>query len=232
VAPALYLIDDETVDWLAAYAHAGGHLVLGPRTAYADHEGRARAEHAPGRLNAVAGVRYDEFSNLTDDLPVSELGGCPFELPHDATATRWVEGLTTLDAEAVVGYRHPHFGQWPAVTTRRHGAGRVTYVGTIPGRSLARALAAWLAPDPVAGWADLPGSVTATTGTASGGRRVHILHNWNWEPIEIAAPRSLADALTGVPVHAGSFLRLGAWDVRVLVDVAEHADRGREDGGT
>ncbi|TDC59449.1 beta-galactosidase, partial [Micromonospora sp. KC207] len=42
VVPALYLVDDATIDWLAAYAHAGGHLVLGPRTAYADQEGRAR----------------------------------------------------------------------------------------------------------------------------------------------------------------------------------------------
>jgi beta-galactosidase len=42
--PGLYLADDTTLDWLAAYAHAGGHLVLGPRTGYADHEARARHE--------------------------------------------------------------------------------------------------------------------------------------------------------------------------------------------
>ncbi|NUR88359.1 MAG: beta-galactosidase, partial [Nonomuraea sp.] len=47
LAPALYLADDATLDRLAAYAHAGGHLVLGPRTAYADQEARARPEPAP-----------------------------------------------------------------------------------------------------------------------------------------------------------------------------------------
>jgi hypothetical protein len=25
VVPALYVVDDATLDWLAAYAHAGGH---------------------------------------------------------------------------------------------------------------------------------------------------------------------------------------------------------------
>lgn len=90
VVPALCLAHDDTLDWLAAYAHAGGHLVLGLRTGDADHEARARHEPAPGRLTAAAGVHYDEFSDLEQPLPVS--------------------------------------------------------VGTVPGRDLARALAAWHAP--------------------------------------------------------------------------------------
>ncbi|ELP67387.1 hypothetical protein STRTUCAR8_08367, partial [Streptomyces turgidiscabies Car8] len=56
VVPALYVVHDSTLDWFAAYAHAGGHLVLGPRTAYADHDARARHELAPGRLVDAAGV--------------------------------------------------------------------------------------------------------------------------------------------------------------------------------
>jgi hypothetical protein len=113
IAPALYVADDGMLDWLGAYAEAGGHLVLGPRTGYGDH---------------------------------------------------------------------PHFGRWPAVTIRRHGAGRVTCVGTVPGRDLARALAVWLAPTPCSGWQGLPDSVTVATGTAPDGRRVHVVHNWSASP--------------------------------------------------
>lgn len=58
--------------------------------------------------------------------------------------------FVALDAEVLVEYDHPHFGRWPAVTTRRHGEGSVTYVGTVPGRALAHALARWLAPFPFA----------------------------------------------------------------------------------
>src|SRR5581483_5138243 len=216
VVPGFYLADDTTLDWLAQYAQAGGHLVLGPRTGYADQEARARHEPAPGRLVTAAGVTYDEFSNLSRDIPVHTSVGSPLSLPANATATRWVEALKVADADVLAEYDHPHFGRWPAVTTRRHGAGRVTYVGTVPGRGLAQALAAWLAPNPRSGWKGLPATVTATTGTAPDGRRVHIVHNWSWLPTTAKVPARLSDALDGASIPAGAALNLGAWDVRVL----------------
>ncbi|MEV7732947.1 beta-galactosidase [Streptomyces sp. NPDC088921] len=217
VVPALYVTDDGTLDWLAAYAHAGGHLVLGPRTGYADHEARARQEPAPGRLTAAAGVQYEEFSNLMRDIPLRAVPGSPLAPAEQATATRWVDGLTVLDAEVLAAYDHPHFGRWPAVTTRRHGTGRVTCVGTVPGRDLARVLAAWLAPAPSSGWQNLAPSVTATTGTSPDGRRVHVVHNWSWDPTQVTAPTALSDVLDGTSARAGTPLHLGAWDVRIFV---------------
>jgi len=216
VVPALHVVDDRTIDWLAAYAHAGGHLVLGPRTAYADHLARARHEPAPARLVEAAGVRYEEFSNLPSAVPLRAVLGGSLDLPEIATATRWADGLTVLDAEVLAGYDHPHFGRWPAITTRPHGAGRITCVGTVPGRDLARSLVRWLAPVPASGWGGLPASVTATTATSPDGRRVHIIHNWSWEPVRVAAPVDLADVVTRNPIRAGTDLALGAWDVRIL----------------
>jgi beta-galactosidase len=217
VVPGYYVTRDETLDWFAAYAKAGGHLVIGPRTAYADHEARARQESAPGRLAEVAGVHYDEFSNLIRDVLLHAVSEGPLELPSDATATKWADGLVVTDAQVLATYQHPHFRHWPAITTRRHGQGRVTVVGTVPGRGAARALAAWLAPTARSGWSGLPESVTVTTGTAPDGRRVHVVHNWNWGTVRIPAPEDLTDALDGTSVTEGSPVRLGAWDVRVLV---------------
>ncbi|MDQ1073581.1 beta-galactosidase [Streptomyces canus] len=226
VVPALYIAADATLDWLAAYAHAGGHLVLGPRTGYADHEARARHEPAPGRLAEAAGVQYDEFSNLAGTVPVRAVPGGPLQVSAQATATHWAEGLTVVGAEALASYEHPHFGRWPAVTTHHHGAGRVTCVGTVPNRDLAQALAAWMAPDTHGGWQELPESVTATTGTAPDGRRVHIVHNWSWQPARARTPVNLADVLNGDLVPAGAALDLGPWDVRVLVSADTAADPG------
>ncbi|MFC8662231.1 beta-galactosidase [Streptomyces sp. NPDC057199] len=217
LVPALYIAADSTLDWFAAYAEAGGHIVLGPRTGYADHEARARHEPAPGRLVEAAGVQYDEFSNLLREVPVRPASGGPLDLPEGATATHWADGLTITDADVLVEYDHPHFGRWPAVTTRRHGAGRITTVGTVPGRDLAQALAAWMTPGSRNTWTSLPQSVTATSGTSPDGRRVHIVHNWSWEPASVPAPVDLTDALTGTSLPAGTALDLGAWDVRVLV---------------
>jgi beta-galactosidase len=216
VVPGLYLADDTTLDWLVQYASAGGHLVIGPRTGYADLEARARHEPAPGRLAAAAGVTYDEFSNLSRDIPLRAVAGSRLNLPPNATATRWVECLTVTDADVLAEYDHPHFGSWPAVTTRRHGAGRVTYVGTVPGRGLAQALATWLAPEPRSGWRGLPATVTAATGTSPDGRRVHIVHNWSWLAAHVKTPLRLVDALDGSSLPTGSQLNLGPWDVRVF----------------
>jgi beta-galactosidase len=129
-----------------------------------------------------------------------------------------------VDADVLAEYDHPHFGRWPAVTTRRHGAGRVTCVGTLPGRDLARSLATSLAPSPVSGWTDLPASATATTGTSPNGRRVHVIHNWSPLPVEVRAPRDLTDVLSGDAVRTGQPVHLDSCDVRVftVADDAPH----------
>jgi beta-galactosidase len=159
-------------------------------------------------------------------VAVRAAAGSPLDLPEGAAATRWVEGLTVTDTEVLAEYEHPHFGRFAAVTSRRHGSGRVTCVGTVPGRALAAALASWLVPAPCGGWAGLPESVTATTGTAPDGRRVHVVHNWSWEPVRVTAPVGLEDVLADASdavvgsigsVAPGTAVELGPWDVRVFV---------------
>ncbi len=218
VVPGLYIADDATLDWLAAYAAAGGHLVLGPRTAYADEEARARTDVMPARLAEAAGVWYDEFSNLTGELPVRAAPGAPLTLPPGAAGTRWVDGLQPEGAEILAGYEHPHFGRWPAVTTREHGRGRITYVGTEPNPDLAAALFRWLAPVRDGDWRDRPASVTTTGATGRDGRRVRFVHNWSWEPTTVRLPAAVRDLLSGTDHDQGTELHLGAWDVRVLLE--------------
>lgn len=212
VVPGLYLADDETLGHLLAYAEAGGHLVLGPRSGYADEEGRARTEMSPAKLTEAAGVCYDEFSNLAEDLPVTgqlTTGG-------ESRATRWVDGLVAEDATVLARYDHPHFGRWPAVTTRAAGQGRITVVGTVPGAALARQLMAWLVPERRDGWHDLPETVTVTGATAANGRRLFFVHNWSFTPATVRVPAGVADVLSDVHFAAGEDLHLAAWDVRVL----------------
>ena len=223
VAAGLYLTDDATLDWLRAYADAGGHLVIGPRTGYADTEARARTDRMPARLADAAGVWYDEFSNLPAPIEVTAAPGA-LDLPPDAAATRWIDGLQPDGATVLATYQHPHFGRWPAVTTRDHGRGRITHVGTVPNIPLAEALLRWAAAGRQTGWPALPVSVTCTGATASDGRRLRFLHNWSWRPTVVTAPVECRDALTGKQLPAGRDIELAAWDVRILA-------RGRDDSG-
>ncbi|ANP71516.1 beta-galactosidase [Cryobacterium arcticum] len=219
LVPGFFTAADIELDWLDAYAAAGGHLVLGPRSAYADREGRARQDVQPARLAEAAGAWYDEFATLPEPVPVTDAGGGLALWPGSA-ATAWLDGLSPTGADALVGYEHPHFGRWAAVTSHVHGAGRVTVVGTVPNQALAHSLAAWLVPDPVAGWTGLPESVTVTTSSAPDGSRVYFVHNWSWAPVTLTAPTQLSDLISGSALDHGSTLELGAWDVRVFTDSA------------
>jgi beta-galactosidase len=50
---------------------------------------------------------------------------------------------------------------------------------------------------------------------------VHIVHNWNWDPVSVTAPLPLADVLAGTSIAANTSVQLGPWDVRVFVSDEE-----------
>ena len=108
VVPGLYIADDATLEGLKAYAAAGGHLVLTPRTGYADEEAVARHEVMPGALREAAGVRYDEFTNLTESVQVRATG----EATLTGAATGWADGLIPEGASVLAAYEHPHLRQF------------------------------------------------------------------------------------------------------------------------
>lgn len=209
VAPALYIASDELLDWLLSYAEAGGHLVLGPRSAYADTEARARLERKPARLADAAGVRYQEFSNVNGSIPVegAALSGA---------ATEWIDGLIEAEGEVLARYGHPHFQQFPAIVSRAVGKGRITTVGGVPDRELARSIGQWLLPDVVDPWRALcQGSVRVTSAT-SDTSRLRFVHNWGWDESTITLPERVEDILSGERLDAQVPLTLKSWDVRVL----------------
>jgi beta-galactosidase len=214
VVVGMIVADDATLDLLVRYAEAGGHLVLTPRTGYADALNVVRPVVAPGVLRAPAGVHYLEYTNLDRDVPVTGQGWA-------GAAHAWADGLLPDDAEVLAGYDHPHLGRFAAVTTRAHGAGRVTTVGTVPDRALGRSLGRYLAGAslPVDPWRDArPASVTVHTATNGAGRRLRVVHNWSWEPVALTLPTDVEDALARGQLAAGAALELGGWDVRVLLE--------------
>jgi beta-galactosidase len=219
VVPGLDISDDATLEGLKAYAVAGGHLVLTPRTGYADEEAVARHEVMPGILREAAGLRYDEFTNLTGPVQVTATG----QATITGTATGWADGLIAEGASVLAGYEHPHLRQFAAVTTNTFGAGRVTYVGTVPDRELSRSLALWITTTSLSedawrtGW---PSPVRCTSSLAADGRVLHFVHNWSWEPAQFTVPAQACPMGSRTPIEAGAVLSLGPWDVQILVESA------------
>ncbi|MGW0947791.1 beta-galactosidase [Streptomyces sp. NPDC002623] len=222
VVPALYIADDATLDLLRRYAEAGGHLVLTPRTGYADEEAVARHTVMPGVLRPAAGAYYQEFTNVLTPVTITQGDGTALR----GQATAWADGLIADGATVLAGYDHPHLGQFAAVTTHEHGGGRVTYVGTVPDRELSRSLAEWVAAVSLASDAwreDRSASVTCTSAATADGAVLRFVHNWAWEPVDYRLPGDVRDLFTGADLAAGSALTLGPWDVRILVERAADA---------
>jgi beta-galactosidase len=221
VVPALYVTDDATLTVLGQYAHAGGHLVVGFRTGYADTEARPRWTPAPPLLLDAAGVRYTEFTNLAAPVPVETADG----LDAGGAATAWADGLEPAGASVLARYRHPHLRRFAAITTNEVGAGRLTYVGTLFDQRLGAALGRFLRSRslPAGDWAAVPASVTVTSARNAGGRRLWFLHNWSFDPVTVCVPIPVEDVLVGTEFNRDDQLTLQAWDVRVLGQPARGA---------
>lgn len=218
IAPALYVASDADLDLLRDYAAAGGHLVIGIRTGYGDEEARARVEVAPARLHEAAGIRYEEFSNLRDDVAVTATDA--LMASADAAATRWVDGLIADGADVLAHYEHHRFSEFPAITTNAHGSGRITVVGTVPSPALAADLLRWAVPSPIADELAperaLP--VTISSGTTIGGRRAWFVFNWSRDDNRITLDRDVTDAVSAAAHAAGTELSLPAWSTLTLLD--------------
>jgi len=223
LVPALYIASNRLLDWLRRYAAEGGHLVLGPRSAYADEEARARVEVKPSLLAEAAGVSYQEFANLSAPVPVKSVDPC-VEVPAGACGTGWLDCLVPNGADVLVGYDDPFAGAWPAVVTAGYGKGRITTVGTVPDAALSHALSDWLLPVGDDVWRAVATgalSVTHSSATSAEGTRVRFLHNWAWEPVDIVLPVATRDVLSGDTIARGQAVTLGPWDVRVLIEEHE-----------
>jgi beta-galactosidase len=216
VVPALYVVTDDELTFLRDYAAAGGHLVVGIRTAYADEEARARVAVAPPVLAEPAGVWYEEYSNL--DTPVTVTATRGFAASEAARATRWLDSLQLDGAETVLGYDHPEFGRFPAITTRAVGSGRMSYVGTVPNPALAADIARWLVAEPIAAGWSRDAAVTVASGRGASGARVWFISNWSSEAATVTAPHAVASAVAGETFAAHHTFSLEPWASLVLVD--------------
>jgi len=213
VAPALYVAGDDVLAHLRAYAEAGGHLVLGIRTGYGDELGRARWEVAPARFTDAARLRYDVYSTLEAELPVTSAG--VLELEDGAAGGRWVDVLEVDGAEVLARFAANELGADAALTTASFGTGRVSYLPTVPNPALARSVARWLVPDR-ANLAWSAGETVSVVTGVSAGRRIAFVSNWSSVPSEVVVPAGMRDLVSGARHAAGSPLLLAPRSAVVL----------------
>ncbi|MEV7631872.1 beta-galactosidase [Microbacterium sp. NPDC089318] len=200
VVPALHVASDDMLEALRAYAHAGGHLVVGVRTGYGDDIARARRADPPAMLAAPAGVTYGESSTLLSPLAVR--GSATLPVSETSAAVDWIDVLEVSDAEVIATYAANPLLADAAITTRAHGSGRITYIGCVPNASLANDIGRWLAPERASAAWSADRTVTVSSGTSSRSS-LSFVANWSGAPAEITPPIDVRDVETHVVHPAG-----------------------------
>lgn len=209
VAVGIYTCSDGLLAWMREYIASGGHVVLGPRSTYADSLACARLDVKPSRLSDDAQASYQEFSNLGS--AVAAVGSDSLPLREGSKATEWIDCLETHGAQTLATSDDPHFGQFPLITTATSGKGQVTMVGTVPNRELAASLYDYLLPGEQ--WVHGHETISHSSGTAPDGSTVHFLFNWSWAPTSVQLPMRCTPLDGESPVEE---VHLGSWDVAIV----------------
>lgn len=136
VAPAMQMVDQAFIDRLTQYVHAGGHLVLTPRTGLQDRNGQFFEADRASMIKELIGGEVEAYDALPDGTDgIVELDGKPYKWQV------WGELLFAEEGTRIwAKYDNMFYAGAAAITHRRHQKGSVTYCGVFGGRDLAEAV--------------------------------------------------------------------------------------------
>jgi len=210
VAPHLHILDDATALRFDAYVRAGGHLVLGPRSGMKDHDSALLPSRQPGPLSAALGAHVEEYYALQSSVGLEPAG----------EARIWAEWLA-VDVEGTeIILRYGASNGWldgqPAVVTRRHGSGRITYVGAwLDDATMKRLAKQWIAESGIPSVAVPEGVELCRRVGPRGDVFICINHTPHPKTVELAVP--VRDLLSGQTCRGQ--VALAGYGVAVLVAV-------------
>jgi beta-galactosidase len=213
IVPALYVANDALLQKIADYVRNGGNVLMTFKSGFTNENSAVRWELAPGPLRDPAGFTYQEYSNLKRALALKD---DPFRAGKDNQVGVWSEFLQLTTAKPLAYYDDPFFGQWPAITRNRYGAGTLTYEGTVLSDHLQDAvmldelrLCGLTSSDQ-----DLPARLHAKHGINDKGRSIHYYLNYSSSALTFTYRYAAAhDLLTGHELKDGATVTLSPWDL-------------------
>lgn len=211
VVPALYMVDDATVERVTAFTRGGGTLVVTYFSGIVDTDDHIRLGGYPGAFRDLLGISVQEFGPLAAGELVT--------LDNGAGATRWTEDLTALDTATVLSYVDGPFPGRPAVTRRELPAGgSAWYLATQLDPSSLAVIVDRICSDTdlellPCGIGSGPGAVEAVRRVHEGGNSFLFLINHGTTATAVAG--SGTDLLTGREYRNGT-VEVPAGDVVVL----------------
>ncbi|MFI7611649.1 beta-galactosidase [Nonomuraea terrae] len=127
VVPNAYLIGDEGVARIEAFARDGGTVVMSFFSGVVDDCNRVRPGGYPGAFRRLIGAKIDEYWPARPH----EVFAVEFADGRRATATWWRDDLHLETGKALATYADGLLAGRAAVVENPYGAGRVVYVATL-----------------------------------------------------------------------------------------------------
>ncbi len=216
IVPPLYAASDSLLAKLNDYVRAGGHIVYSCKSGFTDENVQVRPSRQPGGLREACGVSYQMFTNI-GRLP---LAGDPFHVgATDNEVHDWAELLVPETARVLAWYDHPYWGKYAAITQNRYGKGMVTYIGTLPSKTILDTLLRQAVKEAGVSSPDQELSFPLITkhGINHWGKTIRYYFNYSDAARSFRYPYGAAvNVLTGVKIGAGVTITLQPWDLLVL----------------
>jgi beta-galactosidase len=216
VAPALHMLKGDLAQRLEEVAARGGSVLASYLSGRVDEDDNAFLMDVPGPLAPLMGIRIDEWDARDADFvnPVRLASGTE---TVQSAARLLFELVIPQGAEPIGTYQADFYAGTPAVTRNSFGAGHGWYVAA----GLDQTGVDWVVRQVLAAhglrgrYPDLPHLETAAR-VAPDGTRLLFLLNHDAEPVQVPAPATGADLLTGERVEQGRAVSLEGYGVRVV----------------
>jgi beta-galactosidase len=195
VAPGLNVLTQEEADHLIRFVKAGGHLVLGQRSAMKDTDNARWPQRQPGPLAELLGGAVEQFYAIKSPIPVAGTWGT-------GKAEGYVEQLTAIAPDVKVLMRYGKSDGWldgqPAAITRRVDRGSITYIGAALDDAALREAAEWMLKESAVE-PELPAVPEGVEvyRRAGAGKNVFIFENFSGHVETIHLPHAMSNVLDG-----------------------------------
>ncbi len=199
IAPALYVLDDETAGNLRRYVEDGGTLLVTARSGVKDSDNATVSAPLPGWLADVCGVEVEEYDALHPGtyVPLAWEWTGPGSSMPEAHASLWCDILAPSAAQTVARYRGEFYAGRAAITLNHFGRGQAAYVGTLGAAALHDAAIEWLMQvADVSPALPTPSGVEAVERWQEGRRLLFLLNHTDGDQ-EIALLQPMTDILSG-----------------------------------
>ncbi len=218
IMPALYSIDEDSLERLNQYVEAGGNLVATFKTAFSNENVKVWNDSQPGIISKCMGISYNQF---TFPREVS-ITGDDFELSkEERKAELFMELLIPEGAKVISSYEHYNWGKYAAVTWNNYGFGNAVYIGCKTSseylkelfRLLLKQVGLW-APDQEIGF-----PVIIRKGYNTRGNKVIYYLNYSKEIQKVCySHKNGRELFRRENVNSGDYITIDPWNLCIVVE--------------